>query len=46
MLFGVTSVISDGGIDVAPDGRQERHQSTQAVALDANLAPALRTPGS
>jgi hypothetical protein len=36
------AAISDGGIDVAPHGREERHQGAEAVALDGNLARALR----
>ena len=31
-------MIGDGGIDVAANGRQERHQGAKAVALDGNLA--------
>src|SRR5258708_26887852 len=42
VLFGVSAVIGDGGIDVAAHGRQERHQGAEAVALDGNLARALR----
>src|ERR1700730_16888991 len=42
VLFGVSAVISDGGIDVAPHGREECHQGAEAVALDGNLARALR----
>src|SRR5580704_6266733 len=45
VLFGVSAVISDGGIDVAAHGRQERHQGAEAVALDGNLARALRDFG-
>src|SRR6202049_2142768 len=45
VLFGVSAVIGDGGIDVAADGRQERHQGAEAVALDGNLARALRQFG-
>src|SRR5579872_379077 len=45
VLFGVTAVIGDGGIDVAAHGRQERHQGAEAVALDGNLARALRQFG-
>src|SRR5260370_41316694 len=42
VLFGVSAVIGDGGIDVAAHGRQERHQGAKAVALDGNPARALR----
>ena len=45
VLFGVSAVISDGGIDVAPHGREERHQGAEAVALDGNLARTLRKFG-
>src|SRR6202047_4056725 len=45
VLFGVSAVIGDGGIDVAAHGRQERHQGAEAVALDGNLARALRQFG-
>src|ERR1700735_755246 len=38
----VTAVIGDRGIDAAAHGRQERHQGAETVALDANLARALR----
>src|SRR5271163_1380193 len=45
VIFGVTAVISDGGIHVAAHCRQERHQGAKAVALDGNLARALRQFG-
>src|SRR5713226_4410985 len=45
VLFGVTAVISDGSIDVAAHGRQERHQGTETIALDGNLARAIRQFG-
>src|SRR5258708_14846972 len=45
VLFGVSAAIGDGGIDVAAHGRQERHQGAEAVALDGNLARALRQFG-
>src|SRR5579862_2843626 len=45
VLFSVSAVISDGGIDVAAYGRQERHQGAEAVALDGNLARTLRQFG-
>src|SRR5579862_5669034 len=45
VLFGITAMIGDGGIDVAAYGRQERHQGAEAVALDGNLARTLRQFG-
>src|SRR5580698_10033499 len=42
VLFGVTAVIGDGGIDVTAHSRQERHQPPEAVALNGNPARALR----
>src|SRR3984885_163114 len=45
VLFGVTAVIGNGRIDVAAYGRQERHQGAEAIALEADLAPALRQFG-
>src|SRR5580704_2547610 len=45
VLFGVSAMIGDGGGDVAAHGRQERHQGAEAVALDGNLARALRQFG-
>src|SRR5260370_29675541 len=45
VLFGVSAVISDGGIDVAAYSRQERHQGAEAVALDGNLTRPLRQFG-
>src|SRR5271155_5034978 len=41
VLFGVSAVIGDGGIDVAAQGRQERHQGAKAVSLDGNLTGAI-----
>src|ERR1700722_3568181 len=45
VFFGVSAVIGDGRIDAAAHGRQERHQSAEAIALDSDLARALWQPG-
>ena len=45
IFFGVGTVIRDGGIDPAAHGRQERHQGAEAIALDCELARAVRQPG-
>ncbi len=45
VLFGVSAMIGDGGIDVAAHGRHECHQGAEAVALDGKLARALRQFG-
>jgi hypothetical protein len=41
ILFGVSAMISDGGVDVAAHGRHKRHQGAEAIALDGNLAGAI-----
>src|SRR3984893_1576919 len=45
VLFGVSAVIGDGGVDVAAHDRQERHQGTEAIPLDGDLARAVRQHG-
>ena len=45
VFFGVSAVISDGGVDVAAHGRQERHQGAEAIALDGELSRTVRQPG-
>src|SRR5260370_38458260 len=41
ILFGVSAVISHGGIDLAAHGREERHQGAESRALAGTPAPAL-----
>jgi hypothetical protein len=45
ILFGVSPVIGDRGVNVAAHCHQERHQGAETVALDGNLARALRQFG-
>src|ERR1700740_3552329 len=38
IFLSVSAMISDSGVDVAAHGRHKRHQGTEAIALDSNLA--------
>src|ERR1700722_4104287 len=42
VFLGVSAMIGNGGIEPAANGRKERHQGSEAVPLDANLAGTFR----
>ena len=45
VFFRVGAVIGDGGMDTVAHGRQKRHRAAETIALDGDLAFAVRKLG-